>query len=179
MTPARPTAPPPSRFSSPPPPEPTLTAIPEPIGTLTATNTTPPAQQNAVGIGGEVQLAFPHFAIAGGWTPYNFLVSTFTGRVMWKPGNGPFTFIAYPRLRQGLPALLCGSPRPRGQTRSAPGSNLGRCCLRPGPGTVLRTAMPSPATTFRPAASISLATMSSTTIASMATAAPTGAPHFA
>ena len=70
----------------------TLTAIPEPIGTLVATNVTPPAQQNAVGIGGEVQLAFPHFAIAGGYTPYNFLVSTFTGRVMWKPGNGPFTF---------------------------------------------------------------------------------------
>jgi hypothetical protein len=70
----------------------TLTAIPEPIGTLVATNVTPPAQQNAVGIGGEVQLAFPHFAIAGGYTPYNFLVSTFTGRVIWKPGNGPFTF---------------------------------------------------------------------------------------
>jgi len=70
----------------------TLTAIPEPIGTLTATNVTPPAQQNAVGLGGELQLAFPHFAIAGGYTPYNFLVSTFTGRVMWKPGNGPFTF---------------------------------------------------------------------------------------
>ncbi|MGB0081812.1 MAG: cellulose synthase subunit BcsC-related outer membrane protein [Terracidiphilus sp.] len=70
----------------------TLTAIPEPIGTLVATNVTPPAQQNAVGIGGEVQLAFPHFAIAAGYTPYNFLVSTFTGRVMWKPGNGPFTF---------------------------------------------------------------------------------------
>ena len=70
----------------------TLTAIPEPIGTLVATNVTPPAQQNAVGIGGELQLAFPHFAIAGGYTPYNFLVSTFTGRVMWKPGNGPFTF---------------------------------------------------------------------------------------
>jgi tetratricopeptide (TPR) repeat protein len=69
-----------------------LTAIPEPIGTLVATNVTPPAQQNAVGIGGELQLAFPHFAIAGGYTPYNFLVSTFTGRIMWKPGNGPFTF---------------------------------------------------------------------------------------
>jgi hypothetical protein len=28
----------------------------------------PPAHQNAVGIGGELQLAFPHFAIAGGYT---------------------------------------------------------------------------------------------------------------
>jgi len=66
-----------------------LVTIPEPIGTLTGTNTTIPAQQNAVGLGGELQLAFPHFAIAGGYTPYNFLVSTFTGRLQWNPGNGP------------------------------------------------------------------------------------------
>jgi len=70
----------------------TLVTVPEPIGTLTTTNTTPPAQQNAVGIGGEVQLAFPHLAIAGGYTPAGFLVSTFTARGQWKPGNGPFTF---------------------------------------------------------------------------------------
>ena len=80
-----------------------LVTIPEPIGTDAASVSstpcagataalTPPAQQNAVGIGGELQLTFPHFAIAGGYTPFNFLVSTFTGRMMWKPGNGPFTF---------------------------------------------------------------------------------------
>ena len=68
-----------------------LVAIPEPLGTLTATNVTPPAQQNASGIGGELQIATPTFAIAGGYTPANFLVSTFTGRVMWRPGNGPIT----------------------------------------------------------------------------------------
>jgi hypothetical protein len=39
-----------------------------------------------------LQLAFPHFAIAGGYTPYNFLVANFTGRLIWKPGSGPFTF---------------------------------------------------------------------------------------
>ena len=71
----------------------TLTTIPQPIGTLITTDTTPPAQQNAVGIGGEVQLAFPHLAIAGGYTPAGFLVSTFTGRAQWRPGNGPFTFL--------------------------------------------------------------------------------------
>jgi hypothetical protein len=71
-----------------------LTTIPEPIGTLTTTSTTPPAQQNAVGLGGELQLVLPHLAVAGGWTPYNFLVSTFTGRFQWHPGNGPFTFSA-------------------------------------------------------------------------------------
>ena len=68
-----------------------LVTIPQPIGTLTATATTPPAQQNAVGIGGELQLAFPHFAVAGGYTPEGFLVATFTGRAMWKPANGPIT----------------------------------------------------------------------------------------
>ena len=68
-----------------------LTNIPEPIGTQTNTNTNPPAQQNATGLGGEVQLAFPNFAIAGGYTPYGFLVTTVTGRMMLKPGNGPIT----------------------------------------------------------------------------------------
>ena len=43
------------------------------------------------GYGGEVQLAFPHAAIAGGYTPYGFLVSTFTARGMFRPGNGPVT----------------------------------------------------------------------------------------
>ena len=69
-----------------------LVSIPQPIGTLTTTDVTPPGQQNAFGIGGEVQLAFPHLALAGGYTPYGFLVATFTGRFQWKPGNGPFTF---------------------------------------------------------------------------------------
>jgi len=68
-----------------------LVTIPQPIGTLTAAATTPPAQQNAVGIGGELQLAFPHFAVAGGYTPEGFLVATFTGRAFWKPANGPIT----------------------------------------------------------------------------------------
>ncbi|MGA2168951.1 MAG: cellulose synthase subunit BcsC-related outer membrane protein [Terracidiphilus sp.] len=69
----------------------TLVSIPQPIGTLTATAVTPPAQQNAVGIGAEVQLAFPHLALAGGYTPAGFQVATFTGRAQWKPANGPFT----------------------------------------------------------------------------------------
>jgi tetratricopeptide (TPR) repeat protein len=69
-----------------------LISIPQPIGTLTTTNTNFPAQQNAAGLGGEVQLAFPHLVIGGGYTPFNFLVSTFTVRGLWKPANGPFTF---------------------------------------------------------------------------------------
>ncbi len=69
-----------------------LKTIPEPIGTLTTTDTTPPPQQNAAGLGGELQLAFPHFAIAAGYTPWGFLVSTFTARLYWKPSNFTFNF---------------------------------------------------------------------------------------
>jgi tetratricopeptide (TPR) repeat protein len=68
-----------------------LVSIPQPIGTLTTASTTPPEQQNAVGVGGELQLAFPHLAIAAGYTPAGFLVSTFTARAMWRPANGPIT----------------------------------------------------------------------------------------
>jgi cellulose synthase operon protein C len=77
-----------------------LVTIPTPIGTYTntgpnaiaGTTGAPPPQQNAAGIGGELQLAFPHFAIAGGYSPYGFLVSNWIGRLQWRPGNGPFTF---------------------------------------------------------------------------------------
>jgi hypothetical protein len=68
-----------------------LVSIPQPIGTLTNTATTLPPQQNAAGVGGEVQMAFPHLAIAGGYTPEGFLAATFTGRFYWKPANGPLT----------------------------------------------------------------------------------------
>ena len=63
--------------------------IPQPMGSLINTALTPPAQQNAEGVGGELQLAFPRLALAGGYTPDGFLVATFTGRAMWNPG--PFT----------------------------------------------------------------------------------------
>ena len=69
-----------------------LVSIPQPLGSLMATNTAPPAQQNAAGIAGEAQLAFPHLSIAGGYTPAGFLVATFTARAYWRPANGPFTF---------------------------------------------------------------------------------------
>ncbi|MGO9337532.1 MAG: cellulose synthase subunit BcsC-related outer membrane protein [Terracidiphilus sp.] len=68
-----------------------LMSIPQPIGTLTTTATTLPPQQNAAGVGGEVQMAFPHLALAGGYTPEGFLVATYTGRAYWKPANGPLT----------------------------------------------------------------------------------------
>jgi thioredoxin-like negative regulator of GroEL len=69
-----------------------LSQIPQPLGTLLTTDTNPPPQQSASGVGGEVQLAFQHMALAGGYTPAGLLVANVTGRFQWKPGNGPFTF---------------------------------------------------------------------------------------
>ena len=70
------------------------TTSPEPIGTLTgaAASTTPPAQQNSAGVAGEAQLTFGNLAIAGGYTPYGFLISNWTARASWRPAAGPFTF---------------------------------------------------------------------------------------
>jgi tetratricopeptide (TPR) repeat protein len=77
-----------------------LVTIPNPLGTdvntgpstgsTTAVST--PAQQNASGIGGEIQLAFPQLSLAAGYTPFGFLVANWTARANWRPGNGPFTF---------------------------------------------------------------------------------------
>jgi cellulose synthase operon protein C len=72
--------------------------VPEPFGTgfgatpATDPGTNPPAQQNAAGIGGEAQVTFGNLAIAGGYTPYGFLISNWTARASWRPGRGPFTF---------------------------------------------------------------------------------------
>lgn len=49
-------------------------------------------QENASGIGGEVQLATQDFAVSAGYSPYGFLVANVIGRLDWKPANGPFTF---------------------------------------------------------------------------------------
>jgi len=51
-------------------------------------------QQNATGVGGEVQLATSNFAVSAGYSPWGFLVSNVIGRLNWKPANGPFTFTA-------------------------------------------------------------------------------------
>jgi hypothetical protein len=50
-----------------------------------------PFTQTAAGTGGELQLRTQNFGIAAGYTPYGFLVSNITGRLYFRPGNGPFT----------------------------------------------------------------------------------------
>ena len=112
-----------------------LVTIQEPIGTYVgAPGTTPcsppsslspPAQQNAAGLGGELQLIFPHLAVAGGYAPYNFLVSTFTGRFMWKPGNGPFTFSFLRDSQKDTQLSYAGLRDPAGNTLSTLGQIWG------------------------------------------------------
>jgi hypothetical protein len=55
------------------------------LGTLPANALNAPAQQNASGIGGEIQASGRNFAVAVGYTPYEFLVRNVTGRVLFKP----------------------------------------------------------------------------------------------
>ncbi len=102
-----------------------LLTIPEPIGTLTSTNLTPPAQQNAAGIGGELQLIFPHLAIAGGYTPANFLVANFTGRFNWRPANGPLTFNLSRDSVDDSQLSYGGLRDPAGNTLTTPGEIWG------------------------------------------------------
>ncbi len=107
-----------------------LIAIPEPIGTYTAgQNSTPctsptisalipPAQQNAFGLGGELQLTFPHLTIAGGSTPFDFLVSTVTGRFQWNPSGGPVTISLVRDSEKDSQLSYAGLRDPAGNTLS-------------------------------------------------------------
>jgi hypothetical protein len=51
-------------------------------------------QQNATGVGGEVQFATENFAVGAGYSPWGFLVSNVIGHLNWRPANGAFTFTA-------------------------------------------------------------------------------------
>ena len=102
-----------------------LINIPQPIGSLMNTAAAPPAQQSAVGIGGEVQMTFPHVALAGGYTPEGFLVSTFTGRARLNPGNGPFTLNLSREPVRDTQLSYAGLRDPNGATPGSPGQVWG------------------------------------------------------
>jgi hypothetical protein len=112
-----------------------LVVIPEPLGTdlntgpsTTTTTTaapTPPAQQNAAGIGGEVQFTLPNFAVAAGYTPFGFLVANWTARAQWRPGNGPFTFSVNRDAVKDTQLSYGGLRDPGNATLSYPGSIWG------------------------------------------------------
>ncbi len=55
------------------------------LGSLPANAANVPSQQNASGIGGELQLSGNRFAAALGYTPYEFVVRNVTGRLLFKP----------------------------------------------------------------------------------------------
>ena len=50
-----------------------------------------PGQQFSSGVGGEFQLTTANFGVAGGYTPYSFLVSNVTARAQWRPFGGHIT----------------------------------------------------------------------------------------
>lgn len=114
-----------------------LIAIPEPIGTYAAGQNftpctspsigalVPPAQQNAFGIGGELQLTFPHLTIAGGSTPFDFLVSTVTGRFQWNPNGGPVTISLVRDSEKDSQLSYAGLRDPAGNTLSTQGQIWG------------------------------------------------------
>ncbi len=51
-----------------------------------------PSQQNASGIGGELQLTSRNYALAVGFTPYDFLVGNVIGRGQFRTFKGRLTF---------------------------------------------------------------------------------------
>ncbi len=57
------------------------------LGTLPLNTINQPAQQTTSGVGGELQVAGNRFAVAVGYTPYEFLVRNVTGRGLFKPDN--------------------------------------------------------------------------------------------
>ena len=58
------------------------------IGTYnSATAAFAPSQQSANGIGGELQATGRNFALALGYTPYEFLVENVTGRALFRPSS--------------------------------------------------------------------------------------------
>ena len=64
------------------------------IGTFNTANAVyNPAEQSSSGVGGELQVTAKSFAAAAGYTPYQFLVQNFTGRLLVRPNNR-FTLFA-------------------------------------------------------------------------------------
>jgi tetratricopeptide (TPR) repeat protein len=68
-----------------------------PLGTLPLGAT--PAQQNAAGVGGEVQLTTSSLSLGLGTTPRGFLVSSVTGRLSLHPASRPLSLNL---VREGL-----------------------------------------------------------------------------
>jgi hypothetical protein len=64
------------------------------LGTLPASALNAPVQQFSSGVAGELQLTTKNFGLAGGITPYHFLIRNYTGRLRLRPLGGPITVFA-------------------------------------------------------------------------------------
>jgi hypothetical protein len=57
------------------------------LGTVAASAATPPAEQIANGVGGELQLTTRNFGVSAGYTPYEFPVQNIVGSFRWRFGS--------------------------------------------------------------------------------------------
>ena len=64
------------------------------LGTLPANAAVAPAQQYSNGIGGELQLTTKNLGLAAGYTPYDFLVHSLTGRFHFSTFGGHLSLFA-------------------------------------------------------------------------------------
>ena len=64
------------------------------LGTLAANVENQPVQQSSSGIGGELQVTGKDAGLAVGYTPFEFLVHSFTGHFFWRPLGGHLTVFA-------------------------------------------------------------------------------------
>ena len=72
-----------------------------------------------------MQLTFPHLTIAGGSTPFDFLVSTVTGRFQWNPNGGPITISLVRDSEKDSQLSYAGLRDPAGNTLSTQGQIWG------------------------------------------------------
>jgi hypothetical protein len=83
-----------------------------------------PTEQFANGIGGEFQVTARNFAVAVGYTPYEFLVENYTGRVLWRP-DSHFTLYANRDTVDETQLSYAGMRDPGSATNVYPGNIWG------------------------------------------------------
>jgi tetratricopeptide (TPR) repeat protein len=95
------------------------------LGTLPGNALVTPPQQNASGIGGELQMTTANLGLAVGYTPYEFLVSNITARGTWRPGGGHFSLFGDRDSVKETELSYAGLRDPGSATRFFPGNIWG------------------------------------------------------
>jgi len=95
------------------------------LGTLPANVLVAPPQQNASGIGGELQLTSRNYALALGFTPYDFLVGNVIGRGQFRTFKGRLTFYGERDSVKDTQLSYAGMRDPGSATPFSPGNIWG------------------------------------------------------